>query len=200
MPFTTFQFRRDTTAGWSAANPILASGELGINTDNRTFKVGDGVTAWNALAFAAGAIGPAGPQGFMGLPGAIGNQGIQGPAGPQGSAGPTGSTGATGGVGAAGATGPTGSTGPTGATGPAGTNGTNGTSAKNYSTTVGDGTTLTYTITHNFGTRQVNVSLNSTAAPYDAAITAWAATTTNSITLDFYAAPTAAQYTVLVTA
>ena len=44
------QFRRDTAERWSAANPILAEGELGLvlGTANQ-YKIGDGITAWNSL-------------------------------------------------------------------------------------------------------------------------------------------------------
>ena len=45
--------RRDTAANWSAANPILAEGELGIVTDTKGYKIGDGVTHWNDLAYPA---------------------------------------------------------------------------------------------------------------------------------------------------
>lgn len=45
------QLRRDTTANWSASNPILAEGEIGIDTTLRQAKIGDGVTAWNSLVF-----------------------------------------------------------------------------------------------------------------------------------------------------
>jgi hypothetical protein len=47
----TIKLRRGTTAQWSAANPILALGEVGIDTDLDQFKVGDGATAWSSLAF-----------------------------------------------------------------------------------------------------------------------------------------------------
>jgi hypothetical protein len=43
------QFRRDTAANWSAANPVLSEGELGLVTDTMTYKIGDGITAWNSL-------------------------------------------------------------------------------------------------------------------------------------------------------
>lgn len=45
--------RRDTGAEWATANPILASGELGIETDAASLrgKYGDGVTAWSALPY-----------------------------------------------------------------------------------------------------------------------------------------------------
>lgn len=41
--------RRGTAAEWAAANPILASGEIGFETDTKLMKMGDGVTAWNDL-------------------------------------------------------------------------------------------------------------------------------------------------------
>ena len=43
------QVRRDTATAWRTANPILSSGEIGVTTDSRIMKMGDGVTAWNAL-------------------------------------------------------------------------------------------------------------------------------------------------------
>ena len=43
------QLRRGTSAEWAAANPILADGEMGLETDTKIMKVGDGVTAWNDL-------------------------------------------------------------------------------------------------------------------------------------------------------
>lgn len=47
---TRMQQRRGTAVQWSTANPILAAGEIGITSDTRIIKVGDGTTAWNALA------------------------------------------------------------------------------------------------------------------------------------------------------
>jgi hypothetical protein len=52
---TQFQFRRGTAAQWTAANPILASGEFGFETDTLKAKLGDGVTAWTSLTYALGA-------------------------------------------------------------------------------------------------------------------------------------------------
>lgn len=44
------QFRRDTIANWTKANPILMEGEVGYVTDNpNQYKIGDGVHAWNDL-------------------------------------------------------------------------------------------------------------------------------------------------------
>jgi hypothetical protein len=45
------QFRRGTASEWTSANPILAVGEMGIETDTDLFKIGDGTTAWNSLAY-----------------------------------------------------------------------------------------------------------------------------------------------------
>jgi hypothetical protein len=71
------QNRRDTAANWTANNPTLAQGELGLETDTAKFKMGDGTTAWNSLAYAytagtAGATGPTGPTGATGPTGPTG--------------------------------------------------------------------------------------------------------------------------------
>lgn len=55
MTYTTIQLRRGTTAEWTSANPVLALGEMGFDTDTRMSKIGDGSTAWNALQYVAGA-------------------------------------------------------------------------------------------------------------------------------------------------
>lgn len=47
------QFRRGTAAQWTSANPVLAAGEPGFETDTGKFKVGDGSTAWTSLAYQA---------------------------------------------------------------------------------------------------------------------------------------------------
>ena len=43
--------RNDTAANWTSNNPILLQGEIGIERLSNKFKVGDGVTAWNSLAY-----------------------------------------------------------------------------------------------------------------------------------------------------
>lgn len=43
--------RRGTAAAWTAANPVLGFGEIGVETDTRRFKVGDGTLAWSALSY-----------------------------------------------------------------------------------------------------------------------------------------------------
>ena len=45
------QIRRDTAANWTSANPTLASGEIGLETDTGKWKWGDGSTAWSSLAY-----------------------------------------------------------------------------------------------------------------------------------------------------
>ena len=50
---TTIKLRRGTASEWTTANPILAAGEMGIETDTRKFKFGDGTTPWNTLAYAS---------------------------------------------------------------------------------------------------------------------------------------------------
>lgn len=47
------QLRYDTSANWTTNNPILAEGEVGIQSDSSPVQVkfGDGITAWNSLSF-----------------------------------------------------------------------------------------------------------------------------------------------------
>jgi hypothetical protein len=45
------RLRRDVAANWTAANPTLLNGEVGVETDSRRFKIGDGTTAWNSLSY-----------------------------------------------------------------------------------------------------------------------------------------------------
>ena len=45
------QLRRDTAANWVTANPVLHDGEIGIETDTRKRKCGNGTTAWNLLPY-----------------------------------------------------------------------------------------------------------------------------------------------------
>lgn len=82
------QLRRDTAANWTSANPTLASGEIGLETDTDQFKVGNGVAAWSALSY-GGIQGPQGIQGETGPTGPQGPQGIQGETGPTGADGKT---------------------------------------------------------------------------------------------------------------
>lgn len=47
------QLRRGTASEWTAANPTLSQGELGVELDTVKFKVGNGSTAWNSLNYAS---------------------------------------------------------------------------------------------------------------------------------------------------
>jgi len=43
--------RRDTAANWTAANPTLLAGEIGIESDTGKIKIGDGSTVWASLGY-----------------------------------------------------------------------------------------------------------------------------------------------------
>ena len=45
------QFRRDTAANWTSHNPTMAVGEIGYESDNEKYKIGDGSTAWTSLGY-----------------------------------------------------------------------------------------------------------------------------------------------------
>lgn len=104
---TTYKFQqhRGLAATWTSNNPVLLSGEMGLETDTNKFKVGDGVTAWNSLPYWS----VAGVSGYSGYSGRSGYSGYSG------------------------ATGSGGSTGTSGYSGYSGTNGTNGTGTSGYS-------------------------------------------------------------------
>ena len=64
MPaITTIKFRRGTAAQWASANPVMAAGEMGLETDTRKFKFGNGTLQWNSIAYAS-AVGVKG-EGFI---------------------------------------------------------------------------------------------------------------------------------------
>jgi hypothetical protein len=65
------QFRRDLDTTWTATNPLLQDGELGLETNTRLFKIGDGLTLWNDLLY----------SGLKGETGYTGSTGAQGPTG-----------------------------------------------------------------------------------------------------------------------
>lgn len=45
------QLRRGNAAAWAARNPTLLSGEIGLELDTNKFKIGNGETPWNSLAY-----------------------------------------------------------------------------------------------------------------------------------------------------
>ncbi len=55
MPYQ-IELRSGTAAEWTAADPVLAQGEPGVETDTGRFKLGNGVSAWAGLAYASGAV------------------------------------------------------------------------------------------------------------------------------------------------
>ena len=59
------QLRRGSASAWTAANPTLADGEIGVESDTDLFKIGDGLTAWVSLGYG----------GVQGVPGANGTNG-----------------------------------------------------------------------------------------------------------------------------
>ena len=48
---TRMQQRRGTASQWTTANPILAPGEIGFESDTGQFKIGDGVNTWSDLDY-----------------------------------------------------------------------------------------------------------------------------------------------------
>ena len=47
------QLRRDTASNWTTKNPVLLSGEMGIESDTNKFKFGDGNKTWTQLDYAS---------------------------------------------------------------------------------------------------------------------------------------------------
>jgi hypothetical protein len=48
---TRMQQRRGTADQWTSADPILASGEIGFESDTSQFKIGDGTNHWSDLSY-----------------------------------------------------------------------------------------------------------------------------------------------------
>lgn len=47
----TIQYRGDSAANWTSANPVLYQREIGVETDTHKAKIGDGATAWASLPY-----------------------------------------------------------------------------------------------------------------------------------------------------
>lgn len=95
--------RRDTAANWTSKNPTLAAGEIGVQlgatSDETKFKIGDGATAWNSLAFFEGRLIELGTGGgyirwrYVGDPtwtNLVSLESLRGPQGANGAQGPQG--------------------------------------------------------------------------------------------------------------
>ena len=92
MAYIQLKLRNGTAAEWSAANPILANSEMGVENDTHKHKIGDGITAWNSLAY-GGLVGPQGIPGSQGPEGPRGDDGLKGDPGPEGPPGAPGEAG-----------------------------------------------------------------------------------------------------------
>jgi len=62
------QFRRGTSGEWTSVDPTLAEAEMGIETDTKLFKIGNGTSTWTQLDYG-------------GIQGYVGSTGAQGPVG-----------------------------------------------------------------------------------------------------------------------
>jgi hypothetical protein len=69
---------------------------------------------------------------------------------------------------------------------------------KKYAANFGDGSSVSYTITHGLGTQDVQVTVYRNAAPNDEVIVDVQHTSTNTITLLFSTAPAMNQFRVVV--
>lgn len=54
---TQIQLRRGTASAWTTADPVLALGEAGVETDTGKFKIGDGTSLWSELDYIVTAWG-----------------------------------------------------------------------------------------------------------------------------------------------
>lgn len=45
------QLRHDTAANWTARNPVLLAGEIGIETNTNRMKIGNGSLNWISLSY-----------------------------------------------------------------------------------------------------------------------------------------------------
>lgn len=69
-----------------------------------------------------------------------------------------------------------------------------------FAVNIGDGASVSYTVTHNLGTRDVRVTVYRNATPWDEVIVDVQHTTTNTLTVLFTTAPAVNQFRVLVQA
>lgn len=69
------QLRRGIASEWTSVNPVLAIGELGLESDTGKFKIGNGTSTWSLLAYASGPVGPKGDTGATGIQGPPGSTG-----------------------------------------------------------------------------------------------------------------------------
>lgn len=65
-----------------------------------------------------------------------------------------------------------------------------GVQSVSYEETIGNNTNTSFAINHNLGTKDLNVIVRENISPYDVVEVNWEATTINTVTVDFSAAPT----------
>lgn len=63
------QLKNGTKANWASINPVLAKGELGLESDTAHFKFGDGVNAWTDLAYAGTIVKASASNGQLSIDG-----------------------------------------------------------------------------------------------------------------------------------
>ena len=54
---TIIQIRRGNAATWTTLNTTLSAGEMGLESDTRKVKIGDGTTPWVSLSYSVGQVG-----------------------------------------------------------------------------------------------------------------------------------------------
>lgn len=69
---------------------------------------------------------------------------------------------------------------------------------KKYTTTIGDGNNTSFTVTHNFNTRDVQVTVYRNTGNYEEVITDIRHTSTSSVVINFASAPSSNEYKVVV--
>lgn len=69
---------------------------------------------------------------------------------------------------------------------------------KKFAANIGDGTNISYAVTHNIGTRDVHCTVYRNATPYDEVIVDVQHTDVNNVTFLFSTAPTTNQFRVVI--
>lgn len=69
---------------------------------------------------------------------------------------------------------------------------------RKYATTIGDGTTTAFTVSHNLGTRDVIVQIRRNASPYNLVMTDVKADTINDVVVEFSAPPATNEFRVMI--
>lgn len=59
--------RRDSHVNWASigTSTVLKSGEIGVETDTYSYKIGDGRRSWTTLPYSGGVYVPANPSNWL---------------------------------------------------------------------------------------------------------------------------------------